>query len=73
MQHEAGSRHSDGVAERDCATVHVEARIIDSQTLHGCNGNGGECFIDLHEVEVGNGDPLFGARRLDRRRRLFVK
>ena len=27
----------------------------------------------VFEVEVGNGDPLFGARRLDRRRRLFVK
>src|SRR5215212_4688488 len=50
---DAGAAGADGVAERDCATIHIDATGVDTEPLAGDDGNTGECLVDFPDFDVG--------------------
>src|SRR3989344_1833966 len=52
--HQACFGGAKGMAQRDGATVDVQALRIGPRVFEPCKGNAGECFIDLKQIHVGN-------------------
>src|SRR5690606_13138672 len=73
VQHDAGARHADGVAQRDRAAVDVDDVCGDAQVPHGLQGHAGERLVDLDQVEVGDLPARLGERVPDRVGRLGVQ
>src|SRR5690242_3810001 len=57
--------HSDRVTDRDGAAAGVDAFAVDSELRGRRERDRGECFVDLDDVELLDGDALLGDRLLD--------
>src|SRR6478609_1970386 len=65
VQGDAGTRHSDRVADRDGAAVDVDLVTVDAEFLGGGQRDRRECLVDLDDVELVDGDAFLGDGLLD--------
>src|SRR5699024_5178881 len=62
MQENPCAAHAQGVTDSDRAAVDVDFVFADPQLARRGDADRGKCLIDFNEVEIGRGNPLFGAR-----------
>lgn len=62
LEHDARPGHSDGVTDRDCTSVDIDAPGVDAEFGGRGDADGRERFIDLDEVKISWLDPLTPAR-----------
>ena len=61
------------MTDRDAAAVHIDDVAVQPELGLRAGDHGPERLVDLHEIEVLRGDPLFPARLLDRSGRLCLE
>src|SRR6516165_11714215 len=66
MQRDPGSRHADGMPHGDCAAVDVDDPGIQTEFAGRGQCHRRERLVDLHDVELVNGDALTVECLLDR-------
>ena len=51
--------HANRVPQCNRAAVHVDLVRVDTELGGRCNADSGKCFVELEQVEIGDGKPAF--------------
>src|SRR6478609_3881418 len=65
VQGDPGAGHPQWVSHSDRAAIDIDRVGVDPELSGACQSDGGECLVDLHQIEVGWSESGFGAGGFD--------